>query len=192
MSRSFLVTSRTYVFLQFGTQASSTVLFLGGLLPEMMESEMPPPVSSPNKADDFEVSSRRVSPDPQVMRGVTKTRTKDDTLVAQGAGTGNKGPGLSGFQLETILGANEWFPLKGGHAATAASGDPEAPDILTNMLRQASVFEDHRTLMGTVVKKVLSAKSVLNEAFTSLIRGFEVCAVMLSIVFYSQNTPMYR
>ena len=83
---------------------------------------------------------------------------------------------------------SERIPLKGGRAATSASGDPETPDILTNRPRQASVSEDHRTLMGTVVKKVLSAKSVLNEAFTSLIRGFEVCAVMLSIVFYSQNT----
>ena len=66
------------------------------------------------------------------------------------------------------------------------------PDILMNMLRQASVSEDHRALMGTVVEKVLSAKSGLNEAFTSLLRGFEVCTVMLSVVFYSQNIPMYR
>ena len=74
----------------------------------------------------------------------------------------------------------------------AASGDPKTPDILTDMLRWASVSEDHRTLMGAVVKKVLSVKSGLNEAFTSLLIGFEVCVVMLSIVFYSQNTPMYR
>ena len=32
----------------------------GSLLPEMMESETPPLTSSPNKADDSEVSSRRV------------------------------------------------------------------------------------------------------------------------------------
>ena len=37
---------------------------LGDLLPEMMESEMPPPISSPNRADNPEVSSRRVSPSP--------------------------------------------------------------------------------------------------------------------------------
>ena len=73
----------------------------------MMESETPPPVSSPNKAGDFEVSSRRVSPDAQVMRGNTKTRTEDDTLVAQGPGANNKSPGLYGFQPETTLGGNE-------------------------------------------------------------------------------------
>ena len=147
-----------------------------------MERETPPPVSSTNKADDLEVSSQRVSPDPQVMRGVTKTRTEDDTSVAQGPGTNNKGPGLSGFQTETTLGANERIPLKGGRATTTASGDPEMPDILTNMLRQASVSEDHHNLMGTVVKKVLTTKSGLNEAFTSLLRGFEVCDVIFPTV----------
>ena len=30
-------------------------------------------------------------------------------------------------------------------------------------------------LMGTVFEKISSAKSGLNEAFTSLLRGFEVC-----------------
>ena len=33
MTRSFLVTTRIYVFLQFGTQSSSTILFLGGSSP---------------------------------------------------------------------------------------------------------------------------------------------------------------
>ena len=66
------------------------------------------------------------------------------------------------------------------------------PDILTNMLRQASVSKEHRTLMGTVVEKVLSVKSGLNEACMSLLRGFEVCTVIFLIVFYSQNAPVYR
>ena len=87
---------------------------------------------------------------------------------------------------------NKQIPLKGGRTPTTASGDPEAPDILTNMLQQASVSEEHRTLMGTVVEKVQSAKSGLNEAFASLLRGFEVCTVICAIVFYSQNTPVYR
>ena len=45
-------------------------------------------------------------------------------------------------------------------------------------------FKEHRTLMATVVKRILSMKSGLNEAFTSLLRGFEVCDVVLSIEFY--------
>ena len=47
------------------------------------------------------------------------------------------------------------------------------------MLRQVSVSEEHRALMVTVVEKVLSAKSGLNEAFMSLLRGFEVCDIVL-------------
>ena len=106
----------------------------GDLLREMMESETPPPVSSPNREDDFEVSSWRVSPDQQVTRWMMKTLTKGDTSVAQGPGANNKGPGLSGSQPETTLGTNERIPSKGGCAATTASGGPEAPDMLTNML----------------------------------------------------------
>ena len=45
-------------------------------------------------------------------------------------------------------------------------------------LQGASVLEEHRTFMGTVVEKVQSAKSRLDEAFTSLLTGFEVCNVM--------------
>ena len=45
-------------------------------------------------------------------------------------------------------------------------------------LRRASIMEEHNTLMGVVVEKVQSAKSGLNEAFTSLLTGFEVCDVI--------------
>ena len=154
----------------------------------MMESVTPPPVSSPNRADDFEVSSRRVSPDQQVVRGMMKTQPEGDTLVAQGPGTNNKGPEYSGLQPDT----NKRIPSKGGCTPIAASEDPEAPDILTNMLQQASVSQEHPTLMGKVVEKVMFVKCGLNEAFVGLLRGFKVCTVICSIVFYSQNTPVYR
>ena len=40
--------------------------------------------------------------------------------------------------------------------------------------------------MGMMVEKVLAAKSGLNEAFVGLLRGFEVCTVICSIMFYSR------
>ena len=40
--------------------------------------------------------------------------------------------------------------------------------------------------MDMVVEKVLAAKSGLNEASVGLLRGFEVCTVICSIVFYSR------
>ena len=51
-----------------------------------------------------------------------------------------------------------------------------------DILRHAPVSEEHHTLMGKVVDRVLSMKSGLNEACTGLLRGFEVRNVIFSIV----------
>ena len=50
------------------------------------------------------------------------------------------------------------------------------------LLEQAAISEAHRTLMGTVVERILSVKSGLNEAFTSLLRGFEVRNVIYFLI----------
>ena len=127
-----------------------------------------------------------------------KARPEGDTSAVQGprcaapTGTNNKGSGLSDLQPETTLRSSKHIPLKGVRTPTVASRGPEAPDTLMDMLQHASVSEEHRTLMGTVVEKVLSAKSGLNEAFTSLLRGFEVCNVIFLIVLDSHTAPVYR
>ena len=46
------------------------------------------------------------------------------------------------------------------------------------LLEQAAISEAHRTLMDTVVERISSTKSRLNEAFMSLLRGFEVRKVI--------------
>ena len=46
-------------------------------------------------------------------------------------------------------------------------------DILMGLLEQAAISEVHRTLMSMVFERISSAKSGLNEAFTSLLKGFE-------------------
>ena len=112
--------------------------------------------------------------------------------IVRDLGANNEGPGLSGFQPTMIPETGGRVPSKDGRAPTAAFGDPAAPDMLRDMLRKASVSEEQCTLMGTVVEKILSAKSGLNEPFMSLLRGFEVCDVIFSAVFYSQNAPVYR
>ena len=120
----------------------------GDLLPEMMESETPPPASPPRETDNPEVSSWRISPDPQRPEGNSSaTRSPEFSAPKE---TNRKSPGLSGVQ----------------------------PDTLMDLLEQAAISEAHRTLMGTVVERISSAKSVLNEAFTSLLRGFEVRKVI--------------
>ena len=60
-----------------------------------------------------------------------KTQPEGDTSVAQGPRTNNKGPEHFGLQSDT----NKQIPSKGDRTPAAASGDPEALDILTNMLR---------------------------------------------------------
>ena len=50
----------------------------------------------------------------------------------------------------------------------------EALDNLLEVLRSASIDEEHRTIMSTVVQKVRSAKSGLTESCASLLTGFEV------------------
>ena len=51
---------------------------------------------------------------------------------------------------------------------------PEAPDTLTEALRGASIVEEHCTLMGTMIERVQFVKSGLTEAYTHLLKGFEV------------------
>ena len=47
-------------------------------------------------------------------------------------------------------------------------------NALTGLLESAALSEDHRTLMGTVLDKISSTTSGLNEAFRGLLKGFEV------------------
>ena len=49
---------------------------------------------------------------------------------------------------------------------------------MTDVLQGASVLDEHRTLMGAVSERIQSAKSGLNEAFSSLLAGFKVRNVM--------------
>ena len=58
------------------------------------------------------------------------------------------------------------------------SAQPEASDNLLEVLRGASIEDEHRTLMVTVIEKVRSAKSGLTEAYTSLLTGFEVSNII--------------
>ena len=51
-------------------------------------------------------------------------------------------------------------------------------DVLRDLLERATISEEHRTLMGTVNERILSAKSGLHEAFMSPLTGFEVREMM--------------
>ena len=66
------------------------------------------------------------------------------------------------------------------------SVQPEAPDNLLEALQGASIVDEHRVLMDTVIEKVRFVKSGLTGACTSLLTGFEVSNVIL------RKTSPYR
>ena len=59
-------------------------------------------------------------------------------------------------------------------------------DVLKDLLGKVVVLEAHRTLMGTVIERISSAESGLDEAFMSLLKGFEVGKLM-----YTFNSTAY-
>ena len=123
---------------------SQQSLSSGDLLPEMMESGMHPPVVPASKAGDPEVSSRRVSPNP--------VGAKDSYVAPRGS----------------LRPAFE----RGHRTSPAPSG--ARPEELKILLGRASISEEHRTLMGTVIERTSSIESGLYEAVKSLQTGFEV------------------
>ena len=63
----------------------------------------------------------------------------------------------------------------GAPVPPATSAQPEVSDTLSVALKNASIIEEHRALIGAVIEKIQSAESGLTEACISLITGFEVC-----------------
>ena len=116
----------------------------GDLLPEMMESGTPPPAVPPSEAGDPEVSSRRVSPNPAWA---------EDNYVAP------QGSPRPAFET--------------GHRTSPAPFGARSEE-LKNLLGRASISEEHRALMGTVIERISSADSRLHEVVRSLLTGFEV------------------
>ena len=88
-----------------------------------------------------------------------------------------------GPQPDTILETNT-APKPSRRPPSAGGGVPVPPaisvqlevsDVLLAALKSASIVDEHRALMGAVIKEIQSAEGGWNEACISLIRGFEVC-----------------
>ena len=61
---------------------------------------------------------------------------------------------------------------KGHRTSPAPSG--ARSEELKDLIERASVSEEHRVLMNTVIRRISSAESRLYEAARSLLTGFEV------------------
>ena len=66
---------------------------------------------------------------------------------------------------------------------------PEASDNLLEALRGASIDEEHRTIMSSVIEKVQSAKSGLTEACASLLTGFQVSNPIIGKYYRIDSSP---
>ena len=110
----------------------------------MMESETPPPDSPAQEAGDLEVSSRRASLD--------LVGPEDNLIVTR---------------------SPQHLSLEEGKQRSPAPSDMRS-DALRDLLKRATISEEHHTLMGTVMERISSAESGLHDAFMSLLTGFEV------------------
>ena len=109
-------------------------------------SEMPPGTPFPKSGRDTEVSSQRDLEPYKVLE------------ASKAPGSGERPPSMKG-SLTT---------------PPATFVYTELPGVLLTVLKNASVVDEHRTLMGAVVGKIQAAESGLNESCLGLIKAFEV------------------
>ena len=136
-----------------------------------------PPAASPCAADDAEAASRQAPGQEEVVQEELRGDLPDSRSKGDKTPQGSK----SGFKPDTAP-ESSTVPDRGRRTPAkrskpiepASSVQPEAPDNLLEVLKGASIDEEHCAIMSTVVQKVRSAKSGLTEACASLLTSFEV------------------
>lgn len=123
---------------------------------DALESETPPRAPSPKLIHDTEVSSQKELNREGHTSGAGYTGTAAPLNVDGGGDIGfGPQPDTAPESLEAP-GSSEQFPLpRGGDPAQpATSAQPEVPGSLLTALKNASVVDEHRTLMGVVIEKI--------------------------------------
>ena len=142
-----------------------------------------PTATSPRPADDTEVLSQRVPEQGEAALETPQGEIPDAGPMGSNIPTDYADESRSklGSQPDTVPEPPK--VLDSGRQPLTKEGEPSAPmtfvtlgvsDSLLEALRGASMDEEHHTLMSAVIQKVLSAKSGLTEACTSLLMSFEV------------------
>ena len=144
---------------------------------ELSSARCVPPHCRRRRSDDAEVASRQAPGQEEVVPEEPQGNLPDSRSEGDKAPQGS----LSGFvpdtapESSTVPNRGRRTPSKRSKPSEpAASVQPEVPDNLLEVLDGASIDEEHRTIMSTVIQKVQSAKSGLTEACASLLTGFEV------------------
>ena len=153
--------------------------------------------SSPRPTDDAEVLSQRalnqgetVPKAPQGdIPGAGRTRGK--TPLGPNAGGSKSSPKPNTVPEPPVVPDSVRRPLaKGGKPSVPmASVHPEASNNLLEVLRGASIDEEHCTIMSAVVKKVQSTESGLTEACASLLTGFDVSNQIIRKCYSIDSSP---
>ena len=153
-----------------------------------MESGTPPKAPSSKQVHNTEASSQKDSGQggkEETMKAAPGGQTTGAGQVGEKIPMGSDGGGDPEFdsplvvipETNTALESRRQPPSVGAGVPVppATSVHPEVSDALLVALQDASVIDEHRALMGAVIEKIQSTESGLNEAYISLIRGFEVC-----------------
>ena len=151
----------------------------------LSDSEMNslPTATTPQPADDTEVLSRRLPERGEVtlkapQGGIPDVGHAGFKIPADRVDESRSKPGSQPNTVPEPLvvpdPGRQPLVREGEPPVPRTSATPVASDCLLEALRGAYMDEEQRTLMSVVIQKVLSAKSGLTEACTSLLTGFEV------------------
>ena len=142
-----------------------------------MNSLSLPTATSPRPTDDAEVESQKGPNQEEVVLEAPQGDLPDSRPKGGKAPEGSKsGPGPDiALELPAVPESDRRrLHKKGKPTLPATSIHPEALDNLLEALNNASINEEHRTVMSAVIQKVQLAKSGLTKACRSLLTGFEV------------------
>ena len=130
-------------------------------LPGFIGRELSSACCLPRTGDDAEVASQRAPGQEEVVLEEPQGDLPDPRSEGDKTPQGSK----YGFKPDTML-ESSTIPDRGRRTPSkrskpsepAASVQPEAPDNLLEVLEGASIDEEHRTIMNTVIQKVQRAE----------------------------------
>ena len=157
-----------------------------------MDSDPLPTASSPCPTDNAEVLSQGAPSRGEIVLEAPQGDLPDSRRKGSKTPKGSKfGPQPNTAPEPPVVPDSVRQTLaKGGKPSVPmASVHPEASDNLLEVLRGASIDEEHRTIMSAVIKKVQSAKSGLTEACASLLTGFEVSNQIIRECYRIDSSP---
>ena len=132
-----------------------------------MNSLSLPTATSPRPTDDAEVESQKGPSQEEVVLEAPQGDLPDSRRKGDKTPKGSKsGPGSDTAPEPLVVPESGRRPprKKGKPTTPVTSVQLEAPDNLLEVLKGASIDEEHHTIMSAVIQKVQSAKSGLTEA----------------------------